>query len=368
MYGCKHSLMVAMSLSMLVAGAAHAADEPATDSPVTTRAAQKDALKYQVVETSGKARIGAIGLDPKSSAGWRELKAADVINAGTQICTGARARVKLVAVPADPPTVLMIEPFTSVQISALEFKDGAAFSRMQIGYGAVRAGVAEGSVRSNMEIASPGAVLSKQGTDIFRFHYYTPNDWGMSLSDRGRGLIQAIQNRNNRTFTGGRVPGSQSRFVRPGQSVNQEMLRTIETEVFSRFVNVSDLYGLTQGDLKLLSLWGNGLTIRGLDGNLIDLPNLVGRPNTMNPQDDVMATGVNNGTTLQLQQALDRIKINQRLQPRGNNAGDFGIGQGGVPINVFNNAGKAVQSMTLLNHAAQKSSWMRSKGAVIGRK
>lgn len=360
--------MTTMALTILMAGVVKAND--VTTAPAT---AKTGGLRYQVVQIQGKPRVAAVGVDPKSNTGWQTIKLGDFLAAGQQVSTNLRDTVKLIAVPSEPPTVVMIEKFTHVQISDLEFRNGAegkeAYSRLQIGYGAVRAGVAEGATRSNMEIATPAATLSKKGTDIFRIHYFSQNDWGMSLSDRGRGLIQAIQNRQNFGITGG-----QSRFVRPGQSVNQEMLRTIETEIFNRFVNVNDIYGLTNGDIKLISLWGNGLNIRGLTGNVIELRDVTGADGDMekvNPIKSIFTNGVNNGATLQLQQALDRINSRQRNQPHGNNGGDFGIGQSLVPINVFGNAAntaKAVQSLTRINHAAQKAAWKRAGGVSVGRK
>lgn len=362
--------MTAIGVSILVSGAAMAAD--VTTAPV---AAKNESLRYQVVACDGKASVAGIGVDPATDAGWRPIKVGEYLTAGQQVRTGARQVVQLVAVPSDPPTVIQIEKMSHVQISDLEFRAGdqgkEAYSRMQIGYGAVRAGVAEGATRSNMEIASPGATLSKKGTDIFRFWYYNQNDWGMSLSDRGRGLIQAIQNRQNLGITGGGLSGSNSRFVRPGQSVNQEMLRTIETEIFNRFVNVNDLYGLTNGDIKLISLWGNGLNIRGLSGNLIQLRDVTGTDGDMNNPPAIksmFSTGVNNGATLQLQQAIDRLRINQRRNPHGNNAGDFGIGQSTVPINVFGSTANTAKALTQINHATQKAAWLKAGGAGVSRK
>jgi len=364
---CKSNMTTAMAIAILTAGVVRA---DATSAPAAAKSAP---LRYQVVQIDGKPRVAAIGVDPKSNTGWQQIKLGDFLVGGQQVSTGLRDSLKLIAVPSDPPTAVMIEKFTNVQISDLEFRQGEqgkeAFSRMQIGYGAVRAGVAEGATRSNMEIATPAATLSKKGTDIFRIHYFSDNDWGMSLSDRGRGLIQAIQNRQNFGITGG-----QSRFVRPGQSVNQEMLRTIETEIFNRFVNVNDIYGLTNGDIKLISLWGNGLNIRGLTGNAIELRDVTGADGDMdkaNPIKSIFTNGVNNGATLQLQQAIERLNNRQRNQPHGNGGGDFGIGQNLVPINVFGNAGntaKAVQTLTRINHAAQKAAWKRAGGVNLGRK
>lgn len=368
MYTLKRMSMAAVTVSVLVTGSASSAD--VTTAPAT---AKKESLRYQIVEIAGKPRVAAIGADPKSDAGWNEIKVGDYLVAGQQVRTSMRDKVKLIAVPSEPPTVMLIKPFTNVQISDLEFRNGEqgteAYSRMQIGYGAVRAGVAEGATRSNMEIATPGATLSKKGTDFFEVHYFSPNDWGMSLSERGRGLIQAIQNRGNL----GTV-GTNSRYVRPGQSVNQEMLRTIDTEVFNRFVNVNDIYGLTNGDIKLISLWGNGLNIRGLTGDVIQLRDVTGADGDMekvNPIKNLFTGGVNNGTTYQLQQAIERLNNRQRNQPHGNGGGDFGVGQGTVPINVFGNAARAAksaQTLTLINHAAQKAAWKRAGSVSVGRK
>lgn len=312
------------------------------------KAAQE--LRYQVVEVAGVVRAAAIGVDPKSPAGWHPVQVGEFITAGMQINTTFRAKVKLVMVPADPPTVIMIERMTLVQFSELRYEAGAAKARIELGHGAVRAGVAEGSVRSDMQIASPAAVLSKKGTDIFRFWYYNGNDWGMSLSDRGRGLIQAIQLKQG-GMTGGGLGGFNSRFVRPGQSVNQEMLRTIETELFNRFVNVNELFGLTNGDIQLISLWGNGINIRGLNGDIIKLRDITGRDiglDQMKTKEQLLTAGVDG---LRLFQNLPFQTRDNR--PRGNNGGDFGIGQGTVPVSVFNTASKAVIQATQA-HAKQQ--------------
>jgi len=311
-----------------------------TESTSATPARAQSELRYQVVEVAGTVRAAAIGVDAKAPAGWHNVQVAEFITAGMQIETAFRSKVKLVMVPADPPTVIMIERSTLLQFSELRYEKGTAKARIELGHGAVRAGVAEGNVRSDMQIASPAAVLSKQGTDIFRFWYFNSNDWGMSLSERGRGLIRAIQLKQGGT-TGGGLGGFDSRFVRPGQSVNQEMLRTIETELFNRFVNVNDLFGLTTGDIQLISLWGNGVNIRGLNGDIIKLRDITGRDSgldQMKTKEQLLTPGVDG---LRLYQGLIPF-LKKDTRPRGNNGGDFGVGQGTVPVSVFNTASKAV--------------------------
>ena len=66
-----------------------------------------------------------------------------------QVHVPIRGTVIVVAVPADPPTVIQIEKSSLVSIDALSNRDGVAFSRLKLGYGAIRAGVAYVNVHSD---------------------------------------------------------------------------------------------------------------------------------------------------------------------------------------------------------------------------
>jgi hypothetical protein len=282
----------------LFASALHA--EPQASQPAAGE------LRYQVIAVEGKVRAG-----PESDSslnvngpGWFTPKVGDLLGAGLQIRVPLRSKIKFVAQPADPPTVLMIESMSNVCISELAFKNGAATSRIKLGYGAIRAGVMEGQTRSDMEIEAPTATLSKKGTDIFRMEYHDRH-FNMMLSDQGRGQLQAIQNQIS-----GR---SIQRFVTPGQFVTQSMARAIDNMKFSRSINVNDQFGLSGND-KLFTLvndrGGVGFLIPGNNGNLQN----------------------NNHQATEKEQAPDQ-NTTPVMQPFGRvipaiNAGAFGIGQG----------------------------------------
>ncbi|QDV89986.1 hypothetical protein RAS2_10620 [Phycisphaerae bacterium RAS2] len=298
------------------------ADTPASG-PAAPVVNQGDGtLVYEAVEVQGNVRVAPTGTDPKVRAGWDSLKTGDTIKAGQQISVGIRSKVKLVARPADPPTVLLFDRLSLVNISELQIKDGAARSRIQLAHGAVRAGVAEGSTRSDMEIEAPVAVLSKKGTDIFQIEYDGNGQYRMSLSEQGRGLIQAIQTQS--TSFGG-LQNFRSRFVTPGQFITQALTRAIDNVQFDRTVNVNDVFGLGGADQLFAMLNDRGLGIMLNPGG--NWTNLLGNNNpatgTVTPTDP---TQQNDQSVLQ--------QLNNTSGPRptpGFIGGDFGIGQGRLP-------------------------------------
>jgi hypothetical protein len=279
-------------------------------------------LRYEVYQVGGTVRVSPTGTDPLGEAGWKQLKEGDLLQAGQQVHTSLRGKIKLVARPSNPPTVLYFEPGSLINISELNFKDGAATSRMQISYGAVRAGVAEGTTRSDMEIESPAATLSKRGTDIFRMEYVNGR-YNISLSDQGRGMLQAIQ--TGRTG----LSALNSRFITPGQFITHQLARAIDSMQFDRKVNVTDSFGLGGAD-QLFTM----INDRGGFGFLLPQGNNVGgvvgglgKDNFNQPQgpQDGQNNGQQGGNNL-----FGPLGRNVRAAP----GGDFGIGQGPLP-NLF---------------------------------
>lgn len=297
----------------------------------------KKDLRYQVFEITGKVRVAYFGADPESGDGWRPVVKGELLEAGQQISTSLRSKLKLVAYPSTPPTVILIEQLSLVGINDLQFKDGAARARIGLGYGAIRAGVAEGEVRSDMEISCPVATLSKKGTDIFRFEYRN-NRWSMALSPLGRGQIQAIQHRysgivGGRRWTGGPM---MTRNVFAGQLVTHAMARTIDTTVFNRNINVRDIFGLEDIEIKFQNVLGNGLGFKLLGQNLIgnQIGGVQGQQSTnqQGTQSQQMQTMNTGNSSLQLQNAIDRLRGQGGVRPHS--GGDFGIGQ--IPLlNIF---------------------------------
>lgn len=287
------------------------ADEPSSKPSGET-------LRYEVVQVEGKVRVGPETDEAlnTNAPGWFSPKVGDRLGGGIQIRVPLRSKIKLVAMPADPPTVLLIESASTISISELAYKDGAAKSRIKLGYGAIRAGVSEGGTRSDMEIEAPSATLSKRGTDIFRFEYHDGR-FMMSLTEQGRGMLQAIQNQS------GYQNGQLSRFVTAGQFVTQQLMRAIDNVQFDRQINVNDQFGLSGNDKLFTLINDHGLgfllpaglkPINIIDGNR-DGNQPLGDPQNINNQ-----TNQNN--------PLTQLVRPTPIVP----GGDFGIGQGRLPI------------------------------------
>ncbi len=313
-------------------------------------------LRYEVTAVTGNVRFAPIGADPLQDTGWQKVSVGDQLGAGMQIHVPAiRAGLKLTAKPSEPPTVILIERGTLIGISELHLdrQQGTARSRVKLAYGAIRAGVAEGATRSDMEIESPVATLSKRGTDIFRFEYRNGR-FMMSLSEQGRGLIQAIQTRSGEF---GGLDRFRSRHVTPGQFVTHQMMRAIEHVQFDRAVNINDAFGLQGLDEMFTMLNSPG----GLAFLLPQGSNLAGM---LDGARQPGRTGPTTNFDNQVQTLLNQVYQSMAPRTRQSPVGDFGIGQGPVP-GILDTRAKAVHTRHSLS-AIQRMS--REAGAIVNKK
>lgn len=280
---------------------------------------------FQVFEVRGDAKWGVgTNLKADSETGWRTVRVGDKYPRETQIRTGLRTKVKLVMVPAKPATIVMVEPLTLASIDELLQRDGKAVTRLGLAYGAIRAGVAEGELRNDLQIRAPVATLSKRGTWGFRLYAERGTGrWEMSLSERG--LVEAIQN-----LTG------QRRFITPGQTINQFMSHWIEAVHFTQQLTVHDPFGIKGADLLFNLNNGTGLGVLLFGGNgTIGVLNTVG--NFRIEHLDLTPGGQNNNQSSN--QNASSLRLSQAIQNRAQNRGpfrrpdgDFGVGFGSVPL------------------------------------
>lgn len=300
-----------------LAGILVATKTSAQMTPAGAQPAAGDAsLVFEVFEMQGNVRVGAAGTDPKLAAGWQTVKKGDTLRSGQAIHVPFRGKLKLVARPADPPTVLLFDSGSLIQISELSLKDGVALCRMDLGYGQIKAGVAEGATRSDLEIRSPAATLSKKGTDIFGMEVRPDGRFNMFLTDHGRGLVQAIQMQSTQM---GALNTMRTRMLTPGQWITHQMSRAIDNMQFDRRVNINDVYGLGGADalFTMLNDRGFGFLLPAGGGGPL---NLQGAPATeegkINPN---------------LQSPIQPFAENLAQGIRNITEGNFGIGQGDVP-------------------------------------
>jgi hypothetical protein len=268
---------------------------------------------FVVNEVEGKVWIAPIGTDALGIDGakWVPLRVGDRIGRGSVVRSDFKAKAKLVGVPADPPTVMLIESGTVLAFEEMVVRNNRQQVRMSLGVGAVKAGVAEsGDVRSDMEIRMPTGTLSKKGTDIFRLEYQNGR-FHISLSEQGRGLLQAI---NLKFGSSGNLITSRSRFVTRGQFVTQEMFKAIDHVKFDREININDLVGQTPNELLTL-LNNRGIAFILPFGD--DATNFLGLPGFQRTGGDMGGMNGLTGTPI------------GSVRRRGE--GDFGVGQTVLP-------------------------------------
>ena len=304
--------MVPALAGVFIAKTAFAQTTPAGAQPVASDAS----LVFEVFDMQGNVRVGPAGTDPKLAAGWQPIKRGETLRAGQAVHVPFRGKLKLVARPAEPPTVLLFDSGSLIQISELSLKDGVAMCRMDLGYGQIKAGVAEGTTRSDLEIRSPAATLSKKGTDIFGLEVRPDGRFNMFLTDQGRGLVQAIQMQSTQM---GAMNAMRSRMLTPGQWITHQMARAIDNMQFDRNVNINDVYGMKGTDqlFTMLNDRGFGFLLPAGGGSPL---NFQGSQTTEGGQ-EVPGLG-------------------QQVQPfpqslfqgiRNITEGNFGVGQGEVP-------------------------------------
>lgn len=323
-------LTTVFSLLMCLVVASPVAAQPAATpaSAPASRPVGDGELYWEVTEVQPKARIAPLGTHAVTGTEWRYVKVGDHLSAGQQIHTSWRSTVKLVARPASPPTVILIEGGTLMGVSQLAQLGETSKTRIELLYGAVRAGVAEGQVRSDMEIRCPVATLSKRGTDIFRFEYLNGR-FRMSLSEQGRGMLRALQLQYG---SRGNLLRSRSRFVTAGQFVTQRMAMAIDNVKFNRNINMNDPFGLIGNDQLFTLLNSHGLAFLLPQGkNLVNMLD--------SPTQDGGVPGETDG--------LDADGLNQPLGQviRQGREGVFGIGQGIVPSIFGSDAKRRLQEV-----------------------
>lgn len=320
----------------------------------------------RILELKGRAFKGAATADPKQKEGWTQLKVGDQLGRGDQLSTSLRSTVKLVLEPATPPTIIVIDRATLLSIDELVgAKDAAGLdsvvTRLGLAYGSIKAGVAEGKVRSDMVIESPVATLAKRGT--WGFSFYVERGTGrfeMWLADRG--IIEALQLNSGLRVT-----------LLPGQSVDQLMSKWIDNARFLRTVNFQDWKGLKGDELAFLMGNPTGLSVLSPGGDPIAILNFTGRQSQeFFAQFQTRGTGLNLGDLFNLGAGQNGVNglgqfgffnLNDlfRFLPRRLGDGNFGVGGSGLPPfnpNFNNNASRAVrgavQNMCTVGNALRR--------------
>jgi hypothetical protein len=285
---------------------------PANAAPPATQPAGEP-MQARVVKLEGTVQYALT--DAAGTTGeWKSAKVGDALPAGTRIRTRLRSKVVLTF---GDDTVVMIDRATLASIDQFQRVADTKEVRLGLGHGAVRAGVAETTLRSDMTIETPTATLSKKGTMDFGIEY-EPSTGRFKIDLAHEGLVQALNRITN-----------ESRDLHAGQYVTQAMVRWVETAAFDRHVSFTDVFGQTGAEKLFNALNGSGLGSAEPGGGL------AARTVLLRQQGGTGGTGLNLGqgltgvltgaALLAPQSTTGGPKIVNR--PEGN----FGTGSGKLP-------------------------------------
>ncbi len=221
------------------------AEPPAPQTqPAVDESEGRDALMARVIEVNGDVQHAPMG-----SREWAPCQIDDEYPERTKIRTGVRSSIKLQIGEEEPYTVMVIE---SVGLTVLSeaYKTGAVKRvRVGVGYGGVRAGVAEGGLESDFTIDTPVATLSKRGTWNFGIYYERATGrFEAFLLDRG--LVDVLNKLRGQT-----------RRLQPGQLVTQAMRRWADEAQVRRNVSIVDLFGQENIDVAFNRIRNDGLGV-----------------------------------------------------------------------------------------------------------
>lgn len=213
----------------------------------TTRPAEEKAeqLKARVVSVAGAASWAPAAASPTDKQAWKAVQVGDEYDAGTQIKTSLRSAVVLTF---GDDTVVKIERMTLASIDQFHKSATTKTTRLGLGYGAVRAGVAEGALRSDFAVDSPVATLSKRGTDGIYF-YQEPRTGRFVISLARAGELEILHRIRQ-----------QLRLLRRGENVTQRLLNFILRSQIDRNFHFFT-GGLTDTELRFEMRNTTGLSI-----------------------------------------------------------------------------------------------------------
>lgn len=222
----------------------------------TSASANTSALKATVVEVKGTVETAPDGTDPTDLKAWKPIKEGDELGENVLIRTGLRSRCVLMFGEEPNQTVISVRRATLAKISEFAKTSTEQRIRMGLGYGAIRGGSSEGTLRSDVVINSTVATLAKRGTEGFELEI-EPTTGRFRISLAQSGLVEALSRLNN-----------QRRSVAPGQyATNGNIAKMwVNQDIFDRCVRFYESEALSETDLSFIAKETTGLSSLGPAG------------------------------------------------------------------------------------------------------
>lgn len=229
--------------------------------PTEKRIEPTKPLPATVIEVVGSVEWALPGVDVLASEGWRPVLVSQRLFPGTQVRTGLRSHVNL---QFGETTVCSLRSATHASIDDLYRSAEAEVVRIGLGYGAIRGGSSEGTIRADVVIDSTVATLAKRGTEGWEIAV-EPGTGRFNISLAQYGLVEAVQKLGARRV---------SRSVRPGEYATERNIANmwIRQDIFDRSVQFFDVDSVTAAEAESLAdnRRGYGIMAPSADASVID--------------------------------------------------------------------------------------------------
>ena len=246
-----YCLIIATLAFATTNGIARAKEEKKQEKkPETTQETAK------VIEVKGSVEYAPVGTEPLDTEAWKPVEKDMRLVSDTQIRTGLRSRCVLMFGEEPDQTVISIRRATLASISDFRRSKDEQRIRIGLGYGAVRGGSSEGTLRSDVIVDSTVATLAKRGTEGFQIEV-EPVSGRYRISLARHGLVEAFSK-----ATG------EKRLVRQGEYSTRENIARmwVTQDIFDRAVQFFETGSLTEADLEFMSRNTSGATIMNPEG------------------------------------------------------------------------------------------------------
>ncbi len=245
-WGCSSGLSGAAAQQAQEAPPATAGENAPEARQDQADAEQRQPLTAKVVEVVGDVRRAPTGTSPLDADAWLPTSAGDELPGGTLLRTGIRSSCILLF---GDDTVIDVKRMSLASISDVYKTETEKTVRLGLGYGAIRGGSTEGTLRSNLIIDSTVATLAKRGTKGFEMQV-EPYTGRFSISLAREGLLEALQKRTG-----------QVRLVRPGEYANEVNIAKmwIKQDQFDRRVRFVPNESISTADLDFTTANPRGM-------------------------------------------------------------------------------------------------------------
>jgi hypothetical protein len=206
----------------------------------------------------GAVEWARVGVSPLESNGWAPVELNQQLQSGVQIRTGLRSFVNL---QFGETTTIALRSATHASLDQLHRSATTETVRIGLGYGVVRGGSTEGTIRSDVRVESTVATLAKRGTEGWEMSV-EPMTGRFRISLAEYGLVEAVSKLKN--------AGRSARTVRPGEYVTDANLANlwIKQDIFDRNVQFYEAHAISVADAEFTAANSRGMGVMAPGGGV----------------------------------------------------------------------------------------------------